>query len=74
MQTTLVGKENNSEIEKIMSVKKCSCEFRCMVFFRQPQTVDIVTRRSLIGSVEDDPFVSAHYGTQDKKKARGKIF
>jgi hypothetical protein len=45
------------------------------VFFcRQPQSVDVVTRRSLIGSVEDDPFESAHYGTQDKKKARGKYF
>ena len=44
-------------------------------FLRQPatSTADIVTRRSLIGSVEDDPFVSAHYGSEEKKKnkARG---
>jgi hypothetical protein len=46
------------------------------LFCRQPQNPDVVTRRSLIGSVEDDPFESAHYGTQEKKKkaTRGKSF
>lgn len=47
--------------------------YQYILLSRQPQAGDAVTRRSLIGSVEDDPFESAHYGSQEKKKkARGR--
>ncbi|XP_028412690.1 uncharacterized protein LOC114535610 isoform X3 [Dendronephthya gigantea] len=39
-----------------------------VVMRRQTQNAEIVTRRSLIGSVEDDPFESAYYGNHEKKK------
>ena len=55
----------------------CTVEVDNCLFIRQPGSVtaEAITRRSLIGSVEDDPFESAHYGSKGKKndKARGII-